>query len=120
MHKAVGMGNANQFRAIGSTVLVAITTALFNGYVIPHLSELGISDPNSVIERYSQGETEIPPEMWNEARHILSEGYNRQMFALVACGAAQAAVALLLWKRNSKENSDKEPDGNERHTLEKS
>lgn len=120
MHKAVGMGNANQFRAIGSTVLVAITTALFNGYVIPHLSGLGISDPNSVIERYSQGETNIPPEIWNEARHILSEGYNRQMFALVACGAAQAAVALLLWKKNHNETSDKELYGNQRQTLEKS
>jgi hypothetical protein len=119
MHKAVGMGNANQFRAIGSTVLVAITTALFNGFVIPHLSELGISDPNRVIETYSQTETEISPEVWDEARHILSEGYNRQMFALVACGAAQAAVALLLWtKKNHKEKSDKVLDGNQRHALE--
>lgn len=117
MPKAVGMGNANQFRAIGSTVLVAITTALFNGYVIPHLSGLGISDPNRVIERYSQGETDIPPEIWDEARHVLSEGYNRQMFALVACGAAQAAVALLLWKKNHKETSDKELDGNQRQNL---
>lgn len=121
MYKAVGMGTANQFRAIGSTVLVAITTALFNGFVIPHLSGLGISDPNRVIETYSQAETEISPEVWDEARKILSKGYNRQMFALVACGAAQAAVALLLWtKKNHKENSGKDLDGTRTQAQEKS
>lgn len=80
--------------------MVAITTAVFNGFVLPQLSGLGISDPNRVIERYSQNETGISPEVWDEARHILSQGYNRQMFVLVACGGAQAAVALLLWKKN--------------------
>ena len=97
--------------------MVAITTALFNGFVIPHLSELGISDPNRVIESYSQAETVISPEVWDEARHILSEGYNRQMFALVACGAAQAAVALLLWKQDQKTISEKGLDGNMRAVL---
>lgn len=116
-HEAVGMGTANQFRAIGSTVMVAITTALFNGFVLPQLSGLGISDPNRVIETYSQGETEIPPEIWDEARHILSEGYNRQMFALVACGAAQAAVALLFWKKNQKETPEERLDRGPRETL---
>lgn len=116
----MGMGTANQFRAIGSTVLVAITTALFNGFVIPRLSGLGISDPSQVIESYNQAETEIPPEVWREARHILSEGYSRQMFALVACGAAQAAVALLLWtNRNQKEEPDKRLGGNQTQVLEK-
>ncbi|KAI1842149.1 hypothetical protein JX266_011682 [Neoarthrinium moseri] len=98
---AVGMGAANQFRAIGSTIMVAVTTALFNGFVFPQLSALGMSDPNRVIETYSQNETEISPELWEEARHILSQGYSRQMYALVACGAAQAAAALLLWKKST-------------------
>lgn len=98
--KAVGMGSANQFRAIGSTLLVAVTTALFNGLVFPRLSELGISDPNRVIETYSHGGmTGIPAHVWNDARRVLSEGYNRQMYALVACGVAQAAVSLLLWEK---------------------
>lgn len=95
------MGSANQFRAIGSTLMVAVTTALFNGLVIPRLSELGISDPNRVIETYShRGTTRIPAGVWSDARRILSQGYNRQMYALVACGVAQAAVvALLLWEK---------------------
>ncbi|KAK8039562.1 hypothetical protein PG993_007973 [Apiospora rasikravindrae] len=98
---AVGMGAANQFRAIGSTLMVAVTTALFNGFVFPRLSELGISDPNRVIETYSHGgRAEIPEDVWNDARRILSQGYNRQMYALVACGVAQAAVALLLWEKH--------------------
>ncbi|KAK8134590.1 hypothetical protein PG984_006602, partial [Apiospora sp. TS-2023a] len=97
---AVGMGSANQFRAIGSTLLVAVTTALFNGFVFPRLSELGISDPNRVIETYSHGGTTgIPADIWSDARRVLSEGYNRQMYALVACGVAQAASALLLWEK---------------------
>lgn len=94
--------------------MVAITTALFNGFVLPQLSGLGISDPNRVIETYGQGGTDISPEIWYEARHILSEGYNRQMFALVACGVAQAAVALLLWNNNKKQTSANGDDGNRR------
>jgi hypothetical protein len=95
------MGTANQFRAIGSTILAAITTALFNGFVIPQLSALGITDPSRLMETYSQAEIDTSQEVWDEATNILSEGYNRQMFALVACGAAQAAVALLQWTRNT-------------------
>ncbi|KAK7920463.1 MFS multidrug transporter-like protein [Apiospora marii] len=106
--EAVGMGAANQFRAIGSTVMVAVTTALFNGFVFPRLSALGISDPNRVIETYSQSGTKIPPEIWDEAISILSQGYNRQMYALVACGAAQAFSALLLWKRDQAEMPGRE------------
>ncbi|KAK7948856.1 uncharacterized protein PG986_009742 [Apiospora aurea] len=98
---AVGMGAANQFRAIGSTLMVAVTTALFNGFVFPRLSELGISDPNRVIETYSHGGTVgIAEDVWNDARGILPQGYNRQMYALVACGVAQVAVALLLWEKH--------------------
>ncbi|ETS76594.1 hypothetical protein PFICI_11981 [Pestalotiopsis fici W106-1] len=97
---AVAMGAANQFRAIGSTIMVAITTAIFNGYVYPRLSALGISDPNRVIQTYSQADIDISPELWDEARQVLSKGYNRQMYALIACGVAQAAAALLLWKKN--------------------
>lgn len=99
-HKAVGLGTANQSRAIGSAVMVAISTSIFNGFVLPRLSELGISDPDRVTEPHSRSGTEIPPEVWDEARDILSQGYNRQMFVLCACGVAQAVVALLLWKRN--------------------
>lgn len=81
--------------------MVAVTTAVFNGFVLPQLLRLGLSDPNRVIDRYRQSETEISPEVWDEARHILSRGYNLQMFVLVACSAAQAAVALLLWKKKN-------------------
>ncbi|KAH9905833.1 putative multidrug resistance protein fnx1 [Xylariomycetidae sp. FL2044] len=96
---AVGMGSANQFRAIGSSVMVAVTTAVFNGFVFSELSDLGISHPNSVVEAYSRSGAEISPELWDEPKDVLSEGYNRQMFVLVGCGAAQAAVAFLLWRK---------------------
>jgi hypothetical protein len=95
------MGAANQFRAIGSTVMVAISTATFNGFVFPKLSGIGISDPNRVVQTYGKGRTGISPEVWNAAKGILSQGYDRQMLVLMACAAAQAAVALLMWKKKN-------------------
>lgn len=85
--------------------MVAVTTSLFNGFVYPHLSELGISDPSHIVETHSQGGTGISPEVWSEARQVLSQGYSRQMFALVACGVAQAAVALLAWQKKKAKSS---------------
>ncbi|KAI0146368.1 putative multidrug resistance protein fnx1 [Xylariaceae sp. FL1272] len=96
---AVGLGTANQFRAIGSSVLVAVTTAVFNGYVYPQLLGLGISNPDTVIEAYSEARRNVAPEVWDEARRSLSKGYDRQMLVLVASAAAQIFAALLLWKK---------------------
>ena len=104
------MGAANQFRAIGSTIIVAVTTALFNGFVFPRLSEIGITTSDRVIETFSHSATaKMSPEVWDEARRILSQGYNRQMLVLVGCGAAQAVVALLQWEKQDKTKPSEEP-----------
>lgn len=79
--------------------MVAITTSIFNAYVPSHLEELGIciSDPDHLIKTNSQQEKS---EVQDDARVILSEGYDRQMIVLCACGVAQVVVAILMWKKN--------------------
>ncbi|KAG8162130.1 hypothetical protein KVR01_007895 [Diaporthe batatas] len=94
--KAVGMAAANQFRTMGSAVGLAIATSVFNGYTFSRLAGLGI---NSSLEDIITGQELLPVALRNEARHILSEGYNRQMLVLCAFSAAQIPTALLLWKR---------------------
>ncbi|OTA80297.1 hypothetical protein M434DRAFT_38029 [Hypoxylon sp. CO27-5] len=98
--QAVGLGTASQSRAMGSAIMVAISTSIFNDYVLSELSALGISDPSSLIETQNMTGIGASSELQDETKRILSEGYNRQMLVLCACGAAQAVVALLMWKKN--------------------
>ncbi|KAI1088164.1 putative efflux pump antibiotic resistance protein [Rostrohypoxylon terebratum] len=94
--KAVGMASANQFRTMGSAMGLAIATSVFNGYVLPHLSILGIQDPAAAL---ITGQQFLSADLQDEGRLILSEGYNRQMTVLCALSAAQIPAALLMWKR---------------------
>lgn len=94
--KAVGMAAANQFRTMGSAVGLAIATSVFNGYTLHRLAGLGI---NGSLDDIVTGQELLPVAFREEARHILSEGYNRQMLVLCAFSAGQIPTALLLWKR---------------------
>jgi hypothetical protein len=94
------MGLGAQFRTMGSAFALAIVTSAFNGYTSPRLQELGhpasIATAESLISEQLAG---LPSTLVNDVRHILSEGYSRQMLVLCAFSAAQVPVALLMWKR---------------------
>lgn len=95
--EAVGMGAANQFRMMGSAMGLAIATSVFNSYIEPRLANIGITNPIEELTKVGLKQFQIP--LKDEARLILSEGYNRQMLVLCALSAAQIPAVLFLWKR---------------------
>lgn len=95
--EAVGMGAANQFRMMGSAMGLAIATSVFDSYVEPRLASIGITNPIEELTEVGFGQLQVA--LKDEARLILSEGYNRQMLVLCALSAAQIPAVLLLWKR---------------------
>ncbi|PQE06763.1 MFS multidrug transporter protein [Rutstroemia sp. NJR-2017a BBW] len=94
--KAVGMASANQFRAMGSAIGLAIATSVFNGYTLSHFADLGITVSMTDL---ITGQQSLPESVREDTRRILSEGYNRQMLVLCVVSAAQIPTAMLMWKR---------------------
>ena len=95
--KAVGMAAANQFRTMGSAMGLAIATSVFNGYVLSRIGNLGVGGLS--ITDLTTGQQSLPAIIQEDARHILSEAYNRQMLVLCGFSAAQIPAAMLMWKR---------------------
>ncbi|KAI1503030.1 putative multidrug resistance protein fnx1 [Biscogniauxia marginata] len=96
-HLAAGMGAGAQFRMIGSSIVLAISTSVFNTYARPHLEALlGISDVDSLV---GNSLTLLPQELQEEVRYTLSEGYNRQILVLCVSAALQIPASLLMWKK---------------------
>ncbi|KAI1743096.1 putative efflux pump antibiotic resistance protein [Xylaria scruposa] len=95
---AVGLGLVTQTRAMGSAVFLAIVTAVFNGYIMYQLAQLGVAGFNSITGLRSSSTQTLEPTLQDAVRRILSEGYNRQMLVLSASGAAQFLAAFLLWQ----------------------
>ncbi|KAH9892320.1 putative multidrug resistance protein fnx1 [Xylariomycetidae sp. FL2044] len=96
---AVGMGTGSQFRMVGSSIMLAISTSVFNSYVRPELSKL--LDPAQVNDLIHSGEalSLLQGEVREQVRHAFAEGYNRQSLVLCVAAALQIPATLLLWKR---------------------
>ena len=95
----MGLGAGNQFRMIGSAIVIAISTSVFNSFMRPELATLlGLTDTN-VIASLGQGLSSLPDDVQIDVRLLLAKGYSRQMLVLCASSAAQIPAALLLWKR---------------------
>ncbi|KAF7912853.1 uncharacterized protein EAF01_001874 [Botrytis porri] len=94
--KAVGMASANQFRAMGSAIGLAVATSVFNGYTLSHFADLGI---NGSMTDLITGQSSLLESVREDTRRILSEGYNRQMLVLCVILAVQIPIAMLMWKR---------------------
>lgn len=93
------MGAAAQFRFIGSAIILAISTSVFNTYMRPRLHEiLGNSDTDSLI-RSVDAITSLAPRTLSEVQRSLAEGYNRQMLVLCISAALQVPASLLMWKK---------------------
>lgn len=94
-YSAVGIGAGAQFRMIGSAMILAISTSVFNGYTRPQLQALlGTSDTNALTQLAS-----LPQALQEEVRYALSEAYNRQNIVLCISAAMQIPASLLMWKR---------------------
>ncbi|KAI1638591.1 putative multidrug resistance protein fnx1 [Biscogniauxia mediterranea] len=94
--RAVALGAGAQFRFVGSSMVLAIATSVFNSYARPRLEELlGVSDPDSLIPILPT----LAQALQEQARYTLAEGYNRQTLVLCVSAALQIPASLLMWKK---------------------
>ncbi|KAI1307148.1 putative multidrug resistance protein fnx1 [Xylaria venustula] len=92
---AVGLGAGSQFRFIGSSIVLSISTSVFNSYVQPQLkSLLGISDPDVLIQVLPT----LAPLVRDAVRHVLATGYSRQIIVLAVSAGLQIPATLIMWK----------------------
>jgi hypothetical protein len=92
---AVGLGAGSQFRFIGGSIVLAISTSVFNSYTRPQLENLlGISNLDSFVSIGA-----LPAALQEQVRFILAEGYNRQIIVLCVSASLQAPASLLMWKK---------------------
>ncbi|KAF4631591.1 hypothetical protein G7Y89_g6542 [Cudoniella acicularis] len=97
---AVGMGGMGQFRALGGSLGIAISTNVINSHVSSILSNaLSPSQLNSLL-RSAQIVNSFPLELQVLARRAYAEAFNKSMHVTAAFGAACLLATLLLWERN--------------------
>ncbi|KAF2972342.1 hypothetical protein GQX73_g1251 [Xylaria multiplex] len=93
---AVGLGAGSQFRFIGSSIVLSVSTSVFNTYVKPQLnSQLGISDPDALTQLLPT----FAPSVQDAIRHVLATGYSRQIIVLAVSAGLQIPATLLMWKK---------------------
>lgn len=93
------MGSGAQFRSMGSSVVLAISTSVFNTYTRPRLQELlGVSSSDDLLFS-ADALASLPPLLLEQVRHLLAEGYNRQVLVLAVSAALQVPASLLMWKK---------------------
>ncbi|PYI31502.1 major facilitator superfamily transporter [Aspergillus indologenus CBS 114.80] len=93
MDQGTAMGLTLQARMIGASLGVAIVNSILIDYVKGHLpaTEAAAADPNLLAG--------FPTATQEEIRKVYAVGYNRQMYAVGAFGAAQLIAVALMWKR---------------------
>ncbi|KAI0010709.1 putative multidrug resistance protein fnx1 [Xylariaceae sp. FL0662B] len=93
---ASALGAGCQFRFVGSSMVLAISTSVFNSYARSRLEALlGVSDPDYLIPVLFT----LPQALQEQVRYTLAEGYNRQALALCISAALQIPASLLMWKK---------------------
>lgn len=84
---------------MGGSVVLAIATSIFNSYVRPRVeSQLGISDADILIQILPT----LPKVLQEQARHILAEGYSRQILVLAVSAGLQIPATLLMWRKEQR------------------
>ncbi|KAI1121538.1 major facilitator superfamily domain-containing protein [Nemania abortiva] len=97
--RAVGMAAGAQLRSMGSSIVLAISTSVFNTYARSRLQGLlGVSSSDELL---FSGEIlgSLPPALLEQVRHLLAESYNRQVLVLAVSAALQVPASLLMWKK---------------------
>ncbi|KAK6210507.1 hypothetical protein LQW54_006115 [Pestalotiopsis sp. IQ-011] len=94
---AVGMGAGAQFRMIGSAMILAVSTSVFNSYARQHLQAYtGLSDIGAAI---GASLASLSPEVQDEIRRVVSDAYNHQTLVLCASSVLQIPCSLMMWKK---------------------
>ncbi|RAK95753.1 MFS general substrate transporter [Aspergillus ibericus CBS 121593] len=91
--QAIAMGLTLQARMLGASLGVAVVNSILVNYVKGHLPPIeAAADPNHLAG--------LPVEIQDTIRAVYASGYNRQMYAVGACGAAQLVAVVLMWKKD--------------------
>ncbi len=93
------MGAGNQFRLIGSAIMIAVSTSVFNGFLRSRLGHLLQSSETNVLNTLAQELASLPSEIQTEIKLLLAESYNKQMIVLCASAAGQIPAALMMWQK---------------------
>ncbi|KAI1078176.1 putative multidrug resistance protein fnx1 [Whalleya microplaca] len=98
-YQSVGMAAGAQTRMMGSAVVLAVSTSVFNTYARPHLqSLLGVSNSDGLLLS-GAALASLPQELQEGVRNILAEGYNRQTLVLCVSAGLQVLASLLMWEK---------------------
>lgn len=92
---AIGLAAGSQFRFIGSSMILAISSSVFNSYARSRLRDLGIEDPDALSFILPS----LPNALQEQVRLTLAEGYDRQTIVLCVSSALQIPASLLMWKK---------------------
>ena len=81
---------------MGSAFGIAIATSVFNSYTSPLFDGLGVPNVPEIFVAGQQGS--LQEALREQAREIISDGYNRQMLVMCAFAAAEIPVGFLIWR----------------------
>ncbi|GAT29798.1 major facilitator superfamily transporter [Aspergillus luchuensis] len=91
--QAIVMGLTLQARMLGASLGIAIVNSILTNYVKGHLAPAeAAADPNHL--------TGLPMSVQETIRTAYAHGYNRQMYAVGACGVVQLFGVALMWKKD--------------------
>ncbi|GLA77668.1 hypothetical protein AtubIFM55763_009858 [Aspergillus tubingensis] len=91
--QAIVMGLTLQARMLGASLGIAIVNSILTNYVKGHLAPAeAAADPNHL--------TGLPMSVQEAIRTAYAHGYNRQMYAVGACGVVQLFGVALMWKKD--------------------
>ncbi|KAF7934497.1 hypothetical protein BELL_0318g00110 [Botrytis elliptica] len=96
---AVGMSGAGQFRALGRSIGIAISTNVINDHITSALASiLSLIQLNQLLQS-AKVLTKFPPRLLAITRKAYSDAYNTQMFVLAAFSAASLMNTVLFWEK---------------------
>ncbi|RAK87227.1 major facilitator superfamily transporter, partial [Aspergillus costaricaensis CBS 115574] len=91
--QAIVMGLTLQARMLGASLGIATVNSILTNYVKGHLAPAeAAADPNHL--------TGLPMSVQEAIRTAYAHGYNRQMYAVGACGVVQLFGVALMWKKD--------------------
>ena len=97
--KAVATSAIVQFRLLGGVGGLAIVTAVLNGYVRSHLSQILPPATVQSLLQTTKAFENLPEPVARMVKSTFAAAYNLQLRIVIGFSAAQIPAALLLWKR---------------------
>ena len=90
-----------QFRMLGSSVGVAITSSVLNNYLKHHLASFLDPDQITKLLQTSQTIKSYTPAVQEQIRHVFVHGYNIQFRILVGVAAVNLMSCAMMWRRKN-------------------